>query len=271
MQLTPFGRGWEWSRSLWMGWLLFPFGFTAFIPFLYIGFRMRQTKWIISGFIYLAIIVIHFIIDENFDVEHPIFDVSVGVVLCMWIAAWIQATVARRQYLRLLAQRIIGPVEFQKFQKKSIENQLNIEEVSLEEEENKGQALGRIEPKQKIVTQPPQAKRPLKQKNVKKKVQDLSPTIINVNRASVNELRALPSIDRLLAEQIIARRKKVKKFQSYTELVYQLNIQPHALAKAKPYLTFSDEEKREKERRRTETKATSEKRETSRRGRIVDY
>lgn len=271
MQLTPFGRGWEWGRSLWMIWLLFPFGFASFISFFYIGFRTKQTKWTISGFIYLIIIIIHFTIDENFDVDHPVFDVSVGVVLCAWIAAWIQATIARRQYLRLLAQQIIGPVEFRKFQMEMIDKQLNIEEVSLdpENEENKGQPLGKIEPKKKIVTKPPQAAQPLKQQKTDKRVQESAPSVVNVNRASANELRALPSIDQLLAQQIIDVRKRVKNFQSYTHLVEALKLQPHVLARAKPYLTFSDNELKEKTSQHDEKEI--EKRAESRRGRIVDY
>ena len=43
-------------------------------------------KWIISGFIYLLIVVQFFIVDEQFHEEHIVFDLSVGFVLMGWIA-----------------------------------------------------------------------------------------------------------------------------------------------------------------------------------------
>ena len=221
--ITPFGKKWEWSRSIWLGWLLFPFGFCSFVSFFYIGARAKKMKWIISGFIYLLIVVQFFIVDEQFHEEHIVFDLSVGLVLMGWIAAFVQAFLARIEYLQMLARQI-APDKMPPLMVKPRKNQ-------------KIRTRGTISPS----TKPAPSKHPIKRKKNRNK-SGKQPTLVNINRATEEQLKQLPSVGSFLAKEIIIVRRKVSSFTSYTHLVHALKIKPHILIKAKQYIVFSDQE-----------------------------
>lgn len=52
MTITAKGRRWEILHSLWIGWT-FTLGIFSWIAFSYIGFRVKQRKWILWGVFYL--------------------------------------------------------------------------------------------------------------------------------------------------------------------------------------------------------------------------
>ncbi|KHF31919.1 hypothetical protein CM49_05843 [Paenibacillus sp. P1XP2] len=54
---TNRGKAWELVNSWWVLLTLVPFGLLSFISFLYIGMRVKNQRWKIYGFIYLAIII----------------------------------------------------------------------------------------------------------------------------------------------------------------------------------------------------------------------
>jgi len=248
MQVTPFGRAWEWQRSIWLGWLLFPFGFASFISFLYIGIRARRMKWIISSMIYFAITVVYFYISDNYDIDHIVFDTIMVIVLAAWITAWVQGVRARREYLRILA------------------NQVMVEQGLLEEQM---QTYRQVYSHGK-----PEAPRPLRRRESDANDQ-ATPTILNVNKATAEQLRTLPSIDLMSAIQIVEAREREGAFKSYTHLIQTLNVQPHVFAKAKPLMIFSDNDlpnKVDAPKKASEDVKQTKKQQTKRqRGRIVDY
>src|SRR5690625_3296633 len=195
--ITPLGRKWEWTRSIWLIWLLGPIGFTSFISFFYIGIRAQQKKWMIAGFVYLFILVQFFIISENFPEDHLIYDLSIGLVLFGWVAAWGHALLARIEYLQIRALRV--------------QSKNNSPAIRSEE----------IKPVQHTQNQSIQ-ENPVKER-------DKNPQIININRATEEEISELPSVGPFLAKEIIAVREKIFQFTSYSHMVNALKIKPHVL------------------------------------------
>lgn len=254
--ITPFGKKWEWRHSLWLIWLLFPFGFLSYISMFYIGVRARKMKWIIAGFIYLLIVVQAFIVMEVFPEEHVIYDLSLGLLIFGWISNCVHAFLARIEYLTFLARQI-APDKMNKLHGKSRYND-------------------NIASHQKVIgkQKPAPSKHTMKRKNTNKKPRK-QPTLININTASESKLKQLPSVGPFLAKEIIIVREKVFTFTSYTHLVTALNVKPHVLAKAKPYIVFSDQELRQRSKENnsnnkntTSTKSPPTKKQT---GRVVDY
>ncbi len=257
--ITPLGKKWEWSRSIWLCWLLFPFGFFSFISFFYIGARAKKMKWLISGFIYLLIVVQFFLVDEHFNEEHIVYDLSVGLVIMGWIAAFVQAFLGRIEYLQLLARRI-APDKMPPLMVQPRNQQIRTRST--------------ITPS----TKPAPTKHPMKRKKNRKKAQK-KPTFVNINNATEAQLKKLPSVGSFMAKEIIIVRNKVSAFTSYTHLVNSLNVKPHVLIKAKPYIVFSDEELRNKRkndnnRQNKQNQHKPDQQQLERRkqtGRVVDY
>lgn len=256
MPITPFGNAWEWRHSLWLVWLLFPFGFLVPISFIYISIRGRKLKWLITGVIYSLLYGLVIFTDVQFDSESPLQDVIAAVILLGWIVAWGLAFSARREYLQILAKRRLGTEGFNQFIEATREQILN-----------------------STITTPT---RPMKRsENEKQKTEEtdsLAPKIVQINKATKEELQALPGIDSLLATRIIETRDEVGAFRSYSNLVEQLKIQPHVLAKAQRYLTYTDSEYKRTLDRQAESNMQPSQDSTKsknsgkrRRGRIVDY
>src|SRR5690625_2854 len=235
--ITPLGLKWELMRSYWLIWLLVHLGFTIFISFFYIEIRVRQLKWMIAGFVYLGIVIQAFVFTELFPEEHIVFDLSVGIIIFGWVAACVHAFLARSEYLYLLARKLHPEQVTEVHFKKKQPTRMNIKEK---------------QPKKTII--------PTKQ-------EEKNPQVINMNKATEEELKQLPSIGPFLAKQIIAVRKKVKRFASYAHLVEVLEIKPHVLLKAKEFMVFSDEELETPDEPKEKQKATL----TKKSGRIVDY
>lgn len=260
MRITPFGRAWEWRHSIWLIWLLFPFGFLAPISFLYISIRGKKIKWLFVALGLGCAIAIFALIDSRYEVEDFMYDMGTLIILLSWIVAWGFALGARREYLQIIAKRRIGEVAFNQFL-----------------EEMREQALYLVIP---------EAERPMKLEE--EEYEDIEttepPQPIQINKATADELRTLPAIDSLLANNIVEVRKEVGQFKSYSHLVEQLNIQPHLLAEAQTYIAYTDAELKRltgevdqkqtdhtPSRKKDSTKKDDYQGKGKRRGRIVDY
>lgn len=240
--ITPYGKKWEWSRSIWLVWLLFPFGFFSFISFFLIGARTRTLKWIVAGVIYCLIVVQFFVVMEVVPEEHFFYDISVGLVLAGWIAAWVHATVARVEYLRKIAYET-APKRMDKFLSRAART---------------------------TVSKPAPAK-PLKMKREKSASKQKNPKVININKAKEKDLRELPSVGPFLAKEIIRVRKRVFAYDSYSHLIACLKVKPHVLAKAKDFIVYSDEELKARKRTESEKQKEDASPPQKRTGRVVDY
>ncbi|GIO22147.1 helix-hairpin-helix domain-containing protein [Oceanobacillus sp. J11TS1] len=225
--ITPMGKKWEYLHSFWMLWLLFPFGFSSFISFFYIGVRVRKLKWIIAGFIYLLLVVQFFIIDEHYPQEHYIFDLSVFLVLIGWIAAWVNAVLSRRTYLQLLAAKtkaeVLGSYEMEDTTTVgSFSNpypSTDSTEMAVQAEDD-----SQIPPSNKV----------------------------NMNIAMKEEIETIPSVEDILAEQIVEIRRRRGPFRDFAHF-FELMDKKLILAEARPYMIFSNEETEEETKQTTES------------------
>jgi|SRR5690625_89627 len=241
--ITPLGRKWEMANSIWMIWLFFPFAFSLFISFLHIGVRAKQLKWFMSGLIYLGIVINFFIVSE-FELEDTLYgDISFGVLLFSWVIGIAHAFLARPKYLVIRAERIRQhSLKFKGLnQNESVKPAATISR----------DALSSIKLNEKAVDSHPES---------------VTSQVVNVNEATKQELAAIPSISNIIAAEIIRKRQEVGKFYSFRQFIGEMNMKPHVLARAKPYLLFSDETGDP-----TEDKNKIEKKLNYKAGRIVDY
>lgn len=272
MPITPFGRFWEWRHSLWIAWIFFPFAFLAPIGFLYISIRGRKLRWFYI-FLGLLINILFFaFVDINFDTDHFMYDIATFIALVSWVVAIGFAFSARREYLQILAKRRLGEETYNQF----------LEEVR----------------SQTLYSMIPEAQRPIQQtKDSHESVATDKVQPVQINKTTVEALRRLPGVDSITANRIIEERENIGEFKSFNQLVEQLNIQPHILAKARRYIAFSDSEyirleenltgggvKKSKRREETSSKTKrpksdvikrpkgkQEDEQQHKRGRIVDY
>lgn len=228
-----------------MIWLFFPFGFTLFISFLNIGARARQLKWIIAGIIYLLIVVNYFFYLEYYEDVSLYENISLTLVLIGWVVGFAHAVIARTEYLRIRAERI--RIQGAKF------NALNRNHSGQPSAISSHGDLSSIK---------------RNKQSTESRSTSVTPKVVNVNKASKEELAVIPSINNILATQIIHKRNEIGSFQSFTHFISVMNMKPHILAKAKPYMKFSDEKKPHHPDENTEQ---NERKSSYSTGRIVDY
>lgn len=253
--ITPFGRKWEFRHSMWIIWLLGPFLLTGFISFLYIGIRMNKKKWKIAAAIYFLIMAQYFFYFGDYDSTSFPFQMSIIVVCVGWIAAWVHAFQARREYLRILAINIINDPN-------------------------------RKTPPFKVKTNYPFPGLTVNQeycdiKQVKKNKSDApvvrqkEPFMLDVNKANLEEIASHPYIGSITARQIVQARHKIGEFHSLEHLLQETNMKPHIIAKAKPYIIVNDVVKPSANTFETNNsnqyQSDSSKKENPISGRIVDY
>ncbi|MFD1449762.1 MULTISPECIES: ComEA family DNA-binding protein [Oceanobacillus] len=242
--ITPLGKKWEYLHSIWILWLIFPFGFLSFISFYYISLRVRKLKWFIAGSIYALLVIQFFVVDEFYPKESFIYDASVMLILGGWIAAWINAVISRKTYLQLLVKQTKS--EARRMSAPSYDIQ---ETYSLDPSAESSQSVDTPKPVEEPInynTSLPAEK-------------------VNMNTAAQKEIAAIPSLGNILAGQIVEIRKRRGPFHNFSHFVELMDIKPHILAKAKPFMVFSNEDlgDRESEHSTDHSKYSS--------GRVVDY
>lgn len=245
--ITPYGKKWEMAHSVWMIWVFFPFALTAFISFVYVGIKMKQRKWIVAGIIYFAIMAQYFFYFSNYPIDHLYFDISMGIILTGWIVSCMHAVLARREYLQLLVKQI-------KKNPYAMQPTVNIKQsVSLD-------AI----PKKK------KANKKAKKTNTAR----LKPQVIFINKATKQDIEALPSIGAILATEIVRVREQEGPFKSFAHFVEVMDMKPHVIAKAKPYMRFTDndiKDSNKNKKNKDNNKNDHNNRSGHQVGRVVDY
>lgn len=244
--ITPFGKKWEYLHSIWMIWLAGPFGFTMFVSFFYIGARAKKVKWIVAGVIYFIIVAQYFVVSDFYEIDETPFTVSMLVLLLFWAISVIHAIMARKEYLIIRVEQInanraywnLPPIEHEQTITKQAADISNIKK-DISTNENGSQT----EEEQK-------------------------PRVVNVNQATQEELTALPAMNNVLASQIIDSREEEGDFDSFSHFIARMNMKPHILAKAKPYMKFTDENHVDHEKQQRDDRKESASHLS---GRIVDY
>lgn len=97
MAITERGKRWEILHSLWLGWML-TIGFLNWIAFLYIGFRVKQKKWIFWGLFYSIPFVVFVVYNGiwQWDLLYTIMNILGPLI---GIVTIIHAFRVRREYL----------------------------------------------------------------------------------------------------------------------------------------------------------------------------
>lgn len=250
--ITPYGKKWEMARSIWMVWVFFPFALTAFISFLYIGIKMKKKKWIIAGAIYFVIMAQYFFFFSDYPIDHLYFDISMGIILTGWIISCMHVVLARREYLQLLAQQMgKNPYVTQPQHKPNvhIKKSVSLDDIPKKKKTNK--------------------------KSKKRKAKRLQPQVIYINKASKEQIAALPSIGNVLASEIVRVREQQGPFKSFAHFVEVMNMKPHVIAKAKPYLRFTEDDVNQTRKKNKDDdkndKNNPNNRSGHQMGRVVDY
>ncbi|MFA8439484.1 ComEA family DNA-binding protein [Pueribacillus sp. YX66] len=66
-----------------------------------------------------------------------------------------------------------------------------------------------------------------------------NPTIVNINKATAKELEQLPSINSFLANKMVAVRRDIGHYRSFSHLIESIGVKQHILEDAKEFLIFS--------------------------------
>lgn len=88
---TDRGKSWEMKNSWWVLLTFVPFGIISFIAFLYTGSKVKNQRWRLYGFVYLAVLIIAFAI--------AVTGIGAAVALTLWIVTIIHAFKIRPAYL----------------------------------------------------------------------------------------------------------------------------------------------------------------------------
>ncbi|HFL3236627.1 TPA: hypothetical protein ACG3KH_004060, partial [Clostridioides difficile] len=88
---TNRGKAWELVNSWWVLLTLVPFGVVSYIPFLYIGLRVKNQRWRIYGFVYLVIFIAALLTTAA--------GVGAAIAISLWVITLIHAFKIRPAYL----------------------------------------------------------------------------------------------------------------------------------------------------------------------------
>lgn len=232
--------GWKFMNSLWIILTFVPFGLLAYAAFFFIGLRANNKKWLVAGIIYLFAIMSSFVIVGWADRDHMLSDIFVSVLLVAWISCIIHSFAVRQRYLNIIFKRKIQ----YEYGLSSIANK-----TTKQRTEKKKQPLGTVSPAKQVTT-----------------ISKLQ--VININKASVEEISSLPSIHMFLAKMIIQARNKVNRFESLEHIAELINVEPHVLERSAPYIAFTD---KEIANLKVQLEMNPDMNKTKKSGRLVDY
>lgn len=198
------------ARWAWMTPLAFPFGWAAWASFLYVGLRVRQTRWVAAGAVYLLVVIgaiAAIAVDPN---EEGGFGTGVGTVisLVLWAVAAIHAFVIRKEFVRRLELRA-------RVEDHELDRRIAADLVASSPAEALRLGVGRP---------------------------DLADAhdggLVDVNHAPVRVLALLPGIGDGMAARIVATRGEVGGFSSVAELGMVMELPASTVEKLRPLVVF---------------------------------
>ncbi|WP_180234967.1 helix-hairpin-helix domain-containing protein [Bacillus cereus] len=225
---TDRGKTWEIANSWWILLTFAPFGIMSFIAFLYTGSKVKNQRWRVYGFVYLAVLMIAFTIAAT--------GIGAAVALTLWIVTIIHAFKIRPAYLVQLDVL------------KSNNQEMTNQEISKLREE----AEAKFKVNRQAKNQPPQPKIKNEQVSVSKpQGQVLPPKAeesvpfekevrkIDINTAAESEIAAIPAIGIILAKKVVKKRQDLGGFQSFEQFSEVMELKGHTIEKVKQSVTFS--------------------------------
>lgn len=196
------GRGWAWELlNSW--WIAFSLADLCWIGFFYIGRKARQRKWIVMGFIFLALQTVSFILGGLIP-ESVFRNVMIFLWLCLYPAGIILSFMERKNYL-ICRDVLISA---------------NAEE---KERQDYRAAVMRHYAAQGVISAQPAASFA-----VREPVE--TPTeneLLDVNRCCEADLATLPGVSVALAMKAVRYRTEHNGFASTQEFYSVLELKPH--------------------------------------------
>ena len=193
-------------------WIIFTFiFFLNGIGFIYIGLKVNEIKWVISGIIYEIPWILCFIF---VDAPDSTFDIVAGISFLLMIISIIHAFLIRSKYLRKL---------------ESMQNRenhyINYNDVYVPNDNPFNKPTG---------VNANVGERTIDFNFAESNTQN---ALININTASEAELSSLPGINIILAKRIVELRK-VHSFSSAEQLGAELNLKPHIINNLRKIASF---------------------------------
>lgn len=213
--ITQKGKKWELLNSLWMLWAFF--GLFNFISFYYIAYRVKQRKWTIAGIIYSLPFINFIVTSDMVGPDHWYYSVMMVISLVMWAASFLHAIKVRPEYL----------LRLEAYQAKESRDIQNLR-TSIASEYN-------------VVPQAPKSADPIS-KIVQENIEPSSPQAVDLNKASEEELAAVPGIGVILAKKAISIREQIGGFKTVEHFGELMNLKPHVLERIRPLVFLSESE-----------------------------
>lgn len=209
-------RRWRFVHSVWLFWPIALFGAATAPAFLYVGLRAKQPRWYVPGTVYGIVALIGWVIVGISDEDGTAVNWGVGIVFIGWITGMIHAALINRPWLKWLAE-----------EQWHVSAYRSAATASVSAEAAPAVAALGIEPS--AYHAPPAETAPS------------APVVrpVDVNTATEAELAALPGMDRLSGQAVLAHRSQVGPFRSIDEFAVIAGIQPHVFASVRSQLTCS--------------------------------
>lgn len=225
---TDRGKAWETKNSWWILLTFLPFGISSFIAFLYTGSKVKNQRWRLYGFVYLAVFIVAYAITAT--------GIGAAVALILWIVTIIHALKIRPAYLVQLDVL-----------KSNEQRMMNQEIAKLREE---AEAKFKVNGQPKYQTPQPKAKN--KQASASMPQDQVVPPKakesvpfekefrkIDINTAAESEIAAIPAIGIILAKKVVKKRQDLGGFQSFEQFSEIMELKEHTIEKVKQSVTFS--------------------------------
>lgn len=232
---TSKSKSWEVIHSLWVLWTL-PMGLLSWISFIYIGIRVRQMKWIISGLIYSIALILFILIGtdptDGYLILVPenswIIDVQILITLAVWVISIFHAFWARKEYLLRLEAISDPEIRDEDYLKRkyAMEYAYGNEEKSKFQNPFKRSSVNSE----------------LQQEHVKKHVKEVEfpSKPVDINNDPEEVIAELPGIGSILAKKVVETRQ-LSPFKSVDEFGEVLGLKPHIIERVRPLIVITGE------------------------------
>ncbi|HHW39154.1 MAG TPA: hypothetical protein GXX18_18285 [Bacillales bacterium] len=227
VKITNKGRVWEVRNSLWMLWAILTFGLLNYVSFFYVSYKVRQRKWFIAGLIY-SILFILVMTATELPEDHWFYNAALFTYIIGWIVSIVHVFKIRTEYLlRLEAKLLSGPSEIQ----------------SLKRQIAREYAQANSERADHSFSKPIKNVLDTETTNQNEGIQGnySEGNVIDINKATEEEVAKVPGIGTLFAKKVISIREEVGGYKSFSHFVEVLSVKPHLVEKIKPYLHFPEE------------------------------
>lgn len=233
-------------RVLHSSWMLSPillFGLGTGPSFLYVGLRAQRKRWWIPGIVYLALIVVVFVLAEvSTDIEDAYSDWSAGLLIAVWLGGILHASLINGPWLRWLAAKQSGRAHVPSTMvppqnQVSASSTNDLRDLGISTSGYYGSPGSTVVPSAarqdtpRVPSAPP----------VPGENGPSAPPAetVDVNLASLEELSTLLGVSREVATRAISERDARAGFSSLDEFAIAAGLEPHVYARLRSRLTCS--------------------------------